>query len=122
MSFQTIPFVISIALEKRSLFHLQISLWQHYFAFLLLFFRKVSFSFFLLPIFFIKTAKPKSETSFSKLLKGYAWYLFLIKAFKVKKFPKIYTLKKIKEFIDCDGLHMLYQTINRPLKYIFVLC
>ena len=78
MSFQTIPFVISIALEKRSLFHLQISLWQHYFAFLLFFFQKGVIFFFSFAHFFIKTVKPKSETSFRKLLKGYTCYLFLM--------------------------------------------
>ena len=47
---------------------------------------------------------------------------FCYKTFKVKRFSKIYTLKKIKDFIDYDGLHMLYQPINRPSKYIFLLC
>ena len=34
-------------------------------------------------------------------------------------------LQKIKDFIDYEdyeGLHALYQPINRPSKYIFFLC
>ena len=37
-------------------------------------------------------------------------------------FSKIYTFKEIKEFVDYGGLHMLYEPINRPSKYIFLLC
>ena len=34
---------------------------------------------------------------------------------------KIYTFKKIKDFIGYSGLHMLYKPINRPSKYLFLL-
>ena len=48
----TIYLVISASLEKLSLFHLQISLWQHCFVYLLFFFlRKVSSSSFFCPVF-----------------------------------------------------------------------
>ena len=43
------------------------------------------------------------------ILAIYFWY----KAFKVKKFSKIYTFKKVNHFIDYDSLHMLYRPINR---------
>ena len=46
---------------------------------------------------------------------------------KIKEFigysglHKIYTFKKIKDFIGYSGLHMLYKPINRPSKYLFLL-
>ena len=52
------------------------------------------------------------------ILAIYFWY----KAFKVKKFSKIYTFKKVNHFIDYDSLHMLYRPINRVSKYIFLIC
>ena len=52
------------------------------------------------------------------ILAIYFWY----KAFKVKRFSKIYTFKKVKDSIDYDSLKMLYQAIKRPWKYIFLMC
>ena len=30
--------------------------------------------------------------------------------------------RKMKDFIDCGGLHMLYKPVIRSSKYIFLLC
>ena len=77
------------------------------------FHRKVSSSYFLLPIF-KKTVKPKCKTTFSEVLKGYICINFCYQAFKIKRSSKIFTFQKIKDFIGYGGLHMLYKPINRP--------
>ena len=74
----TIPFVISTSLEKLSVFHLQVSSWQHCFVYLLFFSQKGIIFFFVFVHFLIKLVKPKCKTRFSQLLKGYICYIFLI--------------------------------------------
>ena len=65
-------------ITKLSLFHLHISLWQNYFAFLLLFSWESCHFLFFFSHFLNKIVKPKSETSFSKLLKCYICYILLL--------------------------------------------
>ena len=65
-------------ITKLSLFHLHISLWQNYFAFLLLFSWESCHFLFFFSHFLNKIVKPKSETLFIKLLKCYICYILLI--------------------------------------------
>ena len=41
---------------------------------------------------------------------------------KLRVIQKYIPPKKIKDFIGYDGHQMLYKPINRPSKYIFLLC
>ena len=86
------------------------------------FFRKVSFCFFSLPSFWMKLLNQKVKHHLVNYLMVILAIYFWYKAFKVKRFSKIYTFKKVKDSIDYDSLKMLYQPIKRPWKYIFLMC
>ena len=126
MFIQTFPLTISTSLEKLSLFHRQMSLWQHYFVVLLVFFpQKGSILLFSFGHAFNKIAKPKCKRSFTELLKGYIFYIFIIIIIissisnysKLRDFFKNIYLQKIKEFIVYDGLY--YITLQAGLKNIY---
>ena len=120
---QTIPRVISTSLEKRFLFHLPVSLWQHYFVFRLFFFVSERYHYlFLFSSFFkIKLYNQSTKPHLVNCLQVIFAINFYCKAFKIKSFSKIYSIKKIKYFKGYGGLHMLRKLINRPSKYIFLL-
>ena len=96
--------------------------------------------FFSFSHFFNKIVKQKYKTPFNKLLKGYIYYIFLFAIYFCLLYIAIYIyiyiyiyifqnydvfkniqLQKIKDLIGYGGLHMLQKTMNRSLKYIFLL-
>ena len=73
---------------------------------------------------FNKIVKPKCKALFRKL--RFSKYISDIKNSKLRGIQKYMPSKKVKDFIGYGGLHMLYYQIelliNRPSKYIFLLC
>ena len=56
-------------------------------------------------------------------VEGYIWYIFIIIIIsnisnhsKLRDFQKYINFKTIKDFIDYDGLYILYQPTNRSSK------
>ena len=100
---------------KTFLFRLQISLWQHYFVFLLFFPQKGIIFFFSFAHFLNKIEKPKCKTSFNNFLKRYIYYTFLMQRIKnLKAFKNIYLQKNKRP-------HILWRSSYAisPYKQIF---